>query len=427
MTRRTRRSVLAALGTSLAGALAGCGTLRSSDEATVEYDESAIRKLPGELPQVPAVVPVQPTAEHVEAARERVRSLLADADVSEVPNGAVRHRLDRERDAARDGLEGDRDGESRADTLSGLAHPRSEAMFVDAGLAAFEGELTESGVATRRERHHRDATAFLDDYRYVGAPDAPVAALAEHATIADWGATGVRLTEPPERDEYENAVLHVAERAQRTEWGRAYAADARRLAEQYRSTLADPQNYGERFASVADTLLADVEQYTATPDWDTIGSGIDRDTGAVGEKLLEDLVQERWSSAQRTLAQHESGRHAGAILAATRALVADSALADAKTAIAHGEYAATESVDPIAAERAAAVDGFETLLDTEPPLLARRLANRVRVPIRLADENARRSGVTDPERSLYARYAVGNHLAGGAPTVVERVGNAVDG
>ena len=425
MSRLTRRSALAAVGSALAGGLAGCSGLRSS-ESTVEYDGSAIRELPSELPRLPATIPVQPTEAHLAAARDRVRSLLDGADVSAVPNGAVRHELATERDAARGALSQDRDGESRADALAGLTHPRSEAMFVHAGLAAFDGELTAADVTARRERHHRDATALLDDYRYAGPPDDPVAALAEHATIADWARTGVRLTEPGERDEYENAVLHVAERAQGVEWGRAYAADARRLHEQYVSTLDDPHDHGERFASVADTLVDDVEPYTATPDWDALGTEIERDIeGTAAEKLLEELASMRWSSAQHTVAQREAGSFAGAIVAGARSLAADRAFGDATAAMADGEYEAPASVDPIAAERAAAVDGLEALLDTAPALLARRLARAVRSPIRMADENARRGGVTEPGRSLYAEYAVANRLAAAAPAVVERVGDAV--
>jgi hypothetical protein len=420
--------VLASLGTAVGGALAGCGALRSSSEEAVEYDESTIRELPGRLPQIPATVPVQPTEEHLRAARDRVRSLLAGADPSTVPNEAVRDVLAGERDAARDALSQDRDGESRAEALAGLTHPRSEAMFVDAGLAAFEGSLTPSDVAARRDRHHRDATAFLAEHRYVGPPDDPVAALAEHATIVDWGQTGVRLTEPAERDEYENAVLHVAELASRVEWGRAYAADARRLAERYVSGLDDPEDHGERFASVAGRLLDDVEPYTTTPDWDTLGDGIERDIeSTAGEALLEELVQERWSGAQYTLAQHDEGRHAGAVFAAMRSLAADSALAEARAAIADGEYGIPESIDPIAAERAAAVDGLESLLDTAPALLARRLAGHVRIPVRMADRNARQGGATEPERSLYAPYAFANLFAAAAPAVVKRVGDALEG
>ncbi|WP_435115702.1 hypothetical protein [Halolamina sp. C58] len=425
MSRLTRRAALAAVGTALASGLAGCSGLNSS-EASVEYDQSAIRALPGTLPQVPATIPVQPSEEHLAAARERVRSLLDGADVSAVPNAAVRHELARERDTARGALSQDRDGETPADALAGLTHPRSEAMFVHAGLAAFDGERTAGDVERRRERHHRDATAFLDDYRYAGPANEPVAALAEHATITDWARTGVRLTEQPERDEYENTVLHVAERAQGVEWGRAYAADARRLHERYVSTLDDPHDHGERFASVADTLVDDVEPHTATPDWDALGSDIERDlAGTAAEKLLEELASMRWSSAQYAVAQRDAGSFAGAIVAATRSLAADRAFADATAAITDGEYETPASIEPIAAERAAAVEGLRALLDTTPALLARRLARAVRSPVRLADENARAGGVTEPERSLYAEYAVANRLAATAPTVVERVGDAV--
>ncbi len=426
MSRLTRRSAIAAVGTALAGGLAGCSGLQSS-ETTVEYDESAIRALPEDLPRVPATIPVQPTEAHLAATRERVRSLLDGADVSAVPNGAVRHELAAERDAARDALSDDHDGESRADALAGLTHPRSEAMFVHAGLAAFDDELTAADVRARRERHHRDATSFLADYRYAGPPDDPVAALAQHAGITDWAQTGVRLTQAKERYEYENTVLHVAELAQGVEWGRAYAADARRLHERYVSTLDDPRDHGARFASVADTLVGDVEPNATPPELDAVGSEIDRDIADTpAETLLEALTRSRWVGTENAVEQHDDGRSAGAIVAAMGGLAADRALAAAETAVADGEYGVPESVDPIAAERTAAVDGLRALLDSSPVLLARRLAQTVHGRIRNADELIQSDVVSEPGRSLYAEYAAANRLAAAAPAVVERVGDAVD-
>ncbi|MFC6737364.1 hypothetical protein ACFQEQ_14080, partial [Halolamina salina] len=92
---------------------------------------------------------------------------------------------------------------------------------------------------------------------------------------------------------------------------------------------------------------------------------------------------------------------------------------------ADGEYGAPESIDPIAAERTAAVDGLRTLLDSSPALLARRLAQIVHSRIQNADELVRSGAVPEPGRSLYAEYAAANLLATAAPTVAERVGDAV--
>ncbi|MEF8858896.1 MAG: hypothetical protein V5A38_08215 [Halolamina sp.] len=94
MSRQTRRSMLATVGTALTSALAGCSNLTPFSEATsVEYDESAIAALPGDIPPVPPATPVQPTDAHLTSARDRIRSLLDDTGVSQVPNAVVRDRL----------------------------------------------------------------------------------------------------------------------------------------------------------------------------------------------------------------------------------------------------------------------------------------------------------------------------------------------
>lgn len=431
MIRRTRRSTLAAAAATLTSALAGCSGLdRFSDETNVEYDRSAIAALPGDIPAVPPALPVQPTDAHLREARDRIRSLLADTDVSRVPNAVVREQLARERESARAALSTD-DEENRVEALAGLTHPRSEAMFVAAGLAAFDGALTPEDVAERRKRQHQDAESFLTDYAVVGPPGDPVGAFAEHARITGWGRTGARLTEPERRHEYQNTVLHVAELAQGVEWGRAYAVDARRLHERYTATLEDPHDYGERFASVAATLVDDVASHATPPDWETLTSDIERDiereiADTPAAELLEELARDRWVGAQEAVERHEDGHEIGAVGPAMRALTTDRAFTDAKSAVSDGAYGVPESVEPIAAERDAAVNGLRTLLDTAPKPLARRLATSVHDPIRDADRIAEENrGPAGPD--LYAQYAVANHLAAAAPAVVRRVGGLFDG
>lgn len=427
MSRQTRRSMLATVGTALTSVLAGCSALDPfSDETSVEYDESAITALPGEIPEIPPATPVQPTDAHLTSARDRIRSLLDDADVSRIPNAVVRKELARERESARAALSSDDTGESRVDALAGLTHPRSEAMFVDAGLAAFGGSLTVEDVNKRRERHHQETESFLADYSSVGPPDDPVGAFAEHARITGWGYTGARLTEPKQHREYENTVLHVAERAQTVEWGRAYAADARRLREHYTSTLDDPRNYGERFASIAATLVDDSRSHATPPDWEALTSEIERDVANTpGATLLEELAQIRWGGAQNAVEHHEDGHDIGAVLSAMSALTADRAFTDSRNAVSDGAYGVPESVDPIAAERVAAIDGLRALLDTAPERLARRLVAYVRSPIRNADRTADESPDVAAGPDLYAQYAVANRFAAAAPAVVQRVGETL--
>ena len=84
-----------------------------------------------------------------------------------------------------------------------------------------------------------------------------------------------------------------------------------------------------------------------------------------------------------------------------------------------------ESVDPVAAERAAAVNGLRTLLDTPPEPIANRLAGYARTPLRNADRTADESPGDADGSDRYAQYAVANRLAAAAPPVVRRAGEAI--
>jgi hypothetical protein len=297
-------------------------------------------------------------------------------------------------------------------------------MFVHAGLAAFDGDLTAADVAARRNRHHRRAETFLDNYRYVGSSGDPVGALIEHARIVEWGRTGARIIESDRRHEYENAVLHLAELAQDVEWGRAYAADARRLRDRYVETLDDPRDYGARFSRVADTLVSDVDSDAERPDLEALTSDFERTIeNTAAETLLDEFARSRWRGARNAVEASDSGYAALAVVSAMRTLVAGRALADATDTVSDGAYGVPESVDPIAAERDAAVGGLRTLLDTSPAPLARTLAAHVQYPIRNADRDIERGTVSSPGRYLYAQYAIANRFADAAPAIVQRVGD----
>ena len=427
MTRLTRRALLAATGTALTGALAGCSRFNPlSSTSSVDYDESALADLPADLPRIPTTTPVQPPTEHVTSARDRIRSLLDAAELSRIPNEVVRRTLAREREYARDALT-QNDSGSRVESLAGLTNPRSEAMFVNAGFAAFEESLRPSDIAARRQRHRRDADAFLAEYAYVGPTDDPVAAFAEHASIAHWGQTGARIITADDYHEYENTVLHVAELAKDIEWGRAYASDARRLHDHYTATLDDTHDYEAQFASVANSLVDDVATHADESAREAVTNDINRNIeNTAAEEVLQELGRWRWTAAQTAVQRHDTDQPVLAIAQAMRALTVDRALTTATDAVADGKYETPQSVEPIAAERTAAVNALRELLDSSPALLARRLAQSAYGPVRNADRQISEGSVSSPGRYLYAEYATANHYATAAPAVVKRVSDELE-
>lgn len=272
------------------------------------------------------------------------------------------------------------------------------------------------------------ATAVLDDYQYVGPHDAPVAALTEHTRIVGWAGTGVRLLGEDEHQEFENTVLHAGELAGGIEWGRAYASDARRLGDHYRSTLSEPTDYGERFTRAADTLADAVETHAEPPAWETLTSSFDRDIeDTAAEILLEELARSRLAQAQNAVEDRDDGRPALAVVSSLQTLAADQALVDATAAVEDGAYGIPGSVEPIADARTAAAARLQTLLDTAPAPLARRLTARVATQIRAADRRVERGRIGSPGDYLYAEYVTAKHLAAAVPPAVRRVGDALVG
>ncbi|GGM62410.1 hypothetical protein J2752_001518 [Halarchaeum rubridurum] len=429
--RSSRRGVLAATGAALTASLAGCGGLLGGDEAPPDYDADALAATLDPLPDAPVGVPVQPSREHVADARERVRTLRA-GDVSRVPNAVVRDRLAEKSESAREALA--EQSSNRLDAVSGLAYPRGEAMFVHAGLAAFDGELTAADVAARRERVTAALAAFESERRYVGGDD-PVAALVEHVEIGSWRADAASVLSSTEPDALDprNDVLRVGTRAKDVEWGRAALADARRLAAHYRGTLAEPVDHRGRFAAAAAALAgalpADV---TDRPDLNDVGAGMDREiAGTAAATLLRDLRRSRWRHATDVADERDAGRYPLAVTAAMHALVEEAALADARAAIRDGAYARPETVDAIAAERDAAVGALRELRQTGPEPLASRIAASVHARLRWTDRDVRdaRDGVSDGYLAddVYADYGYARRVAAAAPPVLERVADAVRG
>ena len=108
--RMTRRGVLALAG---AGAVAGCSGIDSvgrGDETTIDaYNLPDIRRDEEREPPVPQSVPVDIATSHFDAARERVRSLLATLPTpfgpEEIPNGHIRQHLTNAAGDASDGLD----------------------------------------------------------------------------------------------------------------------------------------------------------------------------------------------------------------------------------------------------------------------------------------------------------------------------------
>ncbi|RLM95099.1 hypothetical protein D3D01_15445 [Haloarcula sp. Atlit-7R] len=249
---------------------------------------------------VPPSVPVDVAASHFEAARERVRSLLATLPTplgpDEIPNGHVRQHLTDAASTASDGLDEARTARTELVALRELRSAREHARYAAAGWSVADRGRTD---APFREEHSQTVLAAreaMQAHEYVGTD--PVRAALVHARIE----TALqRANETDGRPRADSELLAVAECGERAESAQAYLDDARHLQSQFDAALPDDAGTLEPVLTAgAQTLLAavrdrreDLPPETTTDDrtpgrivfeelrWEA-ESGISRLTDAVG-------------------------------------------------------------------------------------------------------------------------------------------------
>ncbi|WP_199725407.1 hypothetical protein [Haloarcula sp. Atlit-7R] len=295
----TRRGMLALAG---ASAIAGCGSFGTTgSEPTIDaYDLPDVRRNEELESPVPPSVPVDVAASHFEAARERVRSLLATLPTplgpDEIPNGHVRQHLTDAASTASDGLDEARTARTELVALRELRSAREHARYAAAGWSVADRGRTD---APFREEHSQTVLAAreaMQAHEYVGTD--PVRAALVHARIE----TALqRANETDGRPRADSELLAVAECGERAESAQAYLDDARHLQSQFDAALPDDAGTLEPVLTAgAQTLLAavrdrreDLPPETTTDDrtpgrivfeelrWEA-ESGISRLTDAVG-------------------------------------------------------------------------------------------------------------------------------------------------
>lgn len=299
--RLTRRGVLALAG---ASAIAGCSSIESvsgGGEATIDaYNLPDVQRDEERESPVPPSIPVDIAASHFDAARERVRSLLATLPTplgpEEIPNGHIRQHLTDAASDASDGLDDARTGRTGLMALRSLRSARENARYAAAGWGFVDRGLT---AAPLRDEHNRTVSAAHEtrqEHDYVGTD--PVRAALVHARIE----TGLeRASDMDVVPREESELLSVAEWGETAESAQAYLSDTRHVQAQFAASLpADAGTIRPTLTDAAEALLADIRDRQAdlppetTADDRTPGmmvfeelrweaeSGIGRLTDAVG-------------------------------------------------------------------------------------------------------------------------------------------------
>ncbi|WP_058991964.1 hypothetical protein [Haloarcula sp. CBA1127] len=309
----TRRGVLALAG---ASAIAGCSSIDSvggGGEATIDiYNLPDVQREEKREAPIPPAIPVDIETSHFDAARERVRSLLATLPTplgpEEIPNGHIRQHLTDAASDASDGLDDARTARTGLMVLRSLRRARENARYAAAGWRVVESGRTAAPLQDEHSRTVSAARETRQEHEYVGMD--PVRAALVHAHIE---AGLVRASDMDVMSREESELLSVAEWGETAESAQAYLDDARHVGAQFAASLpADAGTVRPTLSDAAEALLADVRDRQADLPPET-----PVDDRTPGQMALEEL---RWEAESGTNRLTEAVGPASAVVDANSRL-----------------------------------------------------------------------------------------------------------
>ncbi|WP_248895597.1 hypothetical protein [Haloplanus halobius] len=430
MTDLTRRGALAVL-----GALAGCGATNplGADES-IELDGAALRALAvADAPTIPHRLPVDIEQSHLAAAQGRAETLLdavpATLSPAEIPNGAIRERVQGARDHAAESLEQARERTAPFERLDALGDARADARFAADAWRAIDEGLTRDDLSSAAAAIRDDRAALHDRWAYVGGD--PVDATLVHAAIErrlDSAQANATLSDP---HRYRSGnPLGVGEAGEELERARVAVDDAAHFYDRYTRALDDPTDLRARLQAAQEDLSDAFETEreaieVADPDrpWEVADSDIE-DTPAA--EALQDLA--RPLRAEVGGNQFDEGV-ARPLLWVHGSLIDLRAFRALRDRVQSGETFAIESVDDVAAMRTAAIEALNAANENPgvPALTRETLAN---LSSRLRDPEATLSNAEGDVRAASLRYDTATYLtvmarARATPPESERVATAL--
>ncbi|MXR41835.1 hypothetical protein GRX01_10870 [Halobaculum sp. WSA2] len=429
---RTRRAVLAGAGAALAGSLAGCGALPGGDdESTVSGDElaSVLAESPPAVPErLPVAIEASAATSRADEIDASLAAVPAPLDATQVPNGAIRERLDRAHERANEALARASEASTPWSRMGQLRRAGSEAAFVGGGWEAVDagrdlGDVRDDGAALRA-----DLRAFRSEWHYRGR-DAVEAVVVNDAIAGLVRSCIAALNEVLSAQPDGNATaLAVAEADEELATARGAVQDAAHVFE--RLNAADGvASRREALSAAADALVSSVAERR-----DAVGIGrgeepseLDRDA-LPAERALRDL-REDLRRDERPAEARDAGEFPRAIVAAHAALARLGAVERLRSRVDAGEVIDVASAADVRAIRTRAVESVRSAhADGPHPRLDRLRLHRLAATLRyLDDELARVDGGNEVslgrfrwELSDYARVAATARAVGDASAAVAR-------
>jgi len=356
-TRLTRRGVLAMAGAGVVSGCSGLDGLGGSDDATIDAYNLPERQRDDERESpVPPSVSVDIAASHVEAARERVRSLLATLPTpfgpDEIPNGHIRKRLTDSASDASDGLDDARTARTGLMALRSLRRARERARYAAAGWGFVDRGLTATELRDKHEQTVSAAMTAQQDHEYVGTD--PVRAALVHARIERQLERASEMDVTPRE---ESALLSVAEWGETAESAQAYLSDARHMQTQFAASLpVDAGKVGRTLTDAAETLLGDVRNRQA--DLPPESTADDR---TPGQMVFNDL---RWRAESGISRRSDAIGPASAVIDANSRLARFRALDRIQTRREAGELTRPTDAATVRSTRQTAFDALKAALES---------------------------------------------------------------
>ncbi|QLH76068.1 hypothetical protein HZS55_01550 [Halosimplex rubrum] len=366
---KSRRAVLAGLGTVGAVGLTGCSALPFGDDGNDREDVTlpADAVEPVSWPESP--FPVAVPGALADTHRERAQELLAEVPADpNVPNGAVAEELRSDRERAADRLGDAAEDPWPIERLSAWRSRREAAATVRGAYRAATGEGDAEAVTERRRTVRERLGSFVAASEYRAS--SPLEAALVYAAVEEL-VTDCRRYLRPDRPYPSDPVARPFEAGQalgQVERARATLGDARRLEDAYLAERSDASSQWSALIDASGRLRFAVARTRSTVDgFLDVGeppfeANLD---GTAARTLFVETSRQVSSTVQSHEEYRDDGDYARAVIEAGQAVAAVEALRTAIDGIRDGAYQGEVTVDSVteaaarAREAIAAVEASE--------------------------------------------------------------------
>jgi len=432
--RTTRRGALAIAGSSLLAGCGGVGGLFSGSEPVVLDGTELKGIVDAGTPAIPERVPVEISDDYLADATARVETLLGSVPdplgPGEIPNGAIREDLSKERENAKEALDRVENAATGYEKLQVLRDARRRARALAAGWEAIDAGLTREDVLASAPEVRDRIDEVGDRHGYVG--NDPVRAVLAHAAIEGLLVSAKRSA-TVHREQLEGVPenpVTIGELAGDLEAASAAVAGAAHIYERFTDSLDGGRDLEAHLRSAGDALVEEIETRQGDlPSEDAVVSTVEGDLeDTPAGRALRNLHDDATYTSRITDAQRV-GRLASAILQAQETLAGIGAFEAFRETVDGGEDFTVETVAEVRSIRKDAVDAIESARENgSNPRLTYAALEGMGGWIRFADDDLARAGDEVNARYLdneLAAYIRATYIARSIPEASETVADAL--